>query len=108
MVNKHKFITYQGSYSKPYRLQINQKDVKPYRPLILERFETLEEAIIERDKFLSKYEDRRYKGVTYCKHNGRWKSFISVKGKSLYLGSHETQEEAKEFRNKILTDLLNL
>lgn len=107
MVHKHKFITYQSNYSKPYRLQINQKDVEPYRPLILERFETLEEAIKERDLFLSKYEDKRYKGVSYCRHNGRWKSSISVKGKFIYLGSHATQEEAKEFRNKILIDLMN-
>lgn len=107
MVHKHKFITYHKAYKKRYLLQINQKDVEPYRPLIKKRFETLEEAINERDLFLSKYEDKRYKGVTYVTNKNKWKSTISIKGKNLYLGTHNTQEEAKEFRNQVLKDSMN-
>lgn len=107
MIHEHKFITHHKNYKKSYLLQINQKDVEPYKPLIKKRFETLEEAINERDLFLSKYEDKRYKGVTYVTNKNKWKSTISVKGKNLYLGIHNTQEEAKDFRNKILLKLMN-
>lgn len=107
MIHKHKFITYHEKYSKPFLLQINRKDVEPYKPLILKRFETLEEAIKERDLFLSNYKDKRYKGLAFDSKRNKWRSTISYKGKAIYLGLFDTQEEAKEFRNKVLMDLMN-
>lgn len=106
-VEKHKFISFDKS-NKKYLVQIQEKDVKPYKNIFKKRFETLEEAIFERDSFMSKQKDKRYKGVTYNKANKNWNTFISFNGKSHYLSTHYSQEEAKDYRNEILKNLMNL
>lgn len=35
-----------------------------------------------------------YKGVSFCKRTGRWMSFITLKGKSHFLGRFKTPQEA--------------
>lgn len=106
MVHKHKFISFEKS-SNMYKVHIAEKKSNEYKCLFIKRFETLDEAIRARDDFFNNSEDKRYKGISYHKRNKKWISTISLKSKRIILGSHNTQEEAKDFRNKVLTDLMN-
>lgn len=106
MTKKHKFINF-DKQSQKWRVRIQQKKTKAKEIIFCKFLSTLEEAIIARDNFLNKYQDKRYKGVTYNKQNKNWSCFITLKGKQIHLGSYKTQEEAKEFRNKVLMDLMN-
>jgi len=44
----------------------------------------------------------KYKGVSYCKGRNKWSAYLNFEGNRISLGRFNTEEEAKQFRNKFI------
>lgn len=64
------------------------------------------EVIENLDKVLNRkeYTSSKYRGVNKCAKTGKWRSTIFVDGKKVWLGLHETEENAALARNKYITE----
>lgn len=80
------------------------------RTVYVGTYDTLEEALIERDKFIvENYEGltKGYmpRGIAYNKRNNNYQASLSLEGITFFIGTYKTIDEAMQKRNIFINSL---